>query len=49
MHWLLSVPVEEAVHEIGLFGNQNTVASSQHPKMARDSGAAKERVPDFNQ
>ncbi len=32
VHWLDSVPLEKAVDEVGLFGNQNTVAQPTSPK-----------------
>ncbi len=30
--WLKTVPIKEAVHEKGFFGNQNTVAKPKTPK-----------------
>jgi hypothetical protein len=32
VHWLDTVPLEKAVREVGLFGNQNTVAQPASPK-----------------
>ena len=31
VQWLQTVPLEEAVHEIGFFGNQNTVCKPTTP------------------
>jgi hypothetical protein len=30
--WIETVPVEQAIHQKGLFGNQNTVAMPTTPK-----------------
>ena len=32
VHWLSTVPLDKAVYEVGLFGNQNTVAQPASPK-----------------
>lgn len=32
MHWLDTVPENQAVNEVGLFGNQNTVCQPTTPK-----------------
>ena len=32
MKWLQTVPLDQAVDEIGLFGNQNTVCKPRTPK-----------------
>ena len=32
MKWLQTVPLDQAVQEIGLFGNQNTVCKPTTPK-----------------
>jgi hypothetical protein len=34
IRWLQTVPLENAVRAIGLFGNQNTVCKPTTPKMA---------------
>jgi hypothetical protein len=31
VEWLATVPVEQAVHEVGMFGNQNTVCAPKTP------------------
>ncbi len=37
VRWLQTEPVENAVQEIGLFGNQNTVCKTYHAQMALHS------------
>ena len=48
VQWLQSVPLEKAVQEIGLFGNQNTVCKPTTPKWRSTVDRLKERFPDFN-
>lgn len=45
--WLQTVPIESAVQEIGLFGNQNTVCRPTTPKWRHTVERLKERFPDF--
>ncbi len=46
--WLQTVLLENAVQEIGLFGNQNTVCKPTTPKWRSTVERLKERFPDFN-
>lgn len=43
VRWLHSVPLEEAVNEIGMFGNQNTVCKPTTPKWRTTVERLKER------
>jgi hypothetical protein len=45
VRWLHTVPLEEAVNEIGLFGNQNTVCKPTTPKWRSTVERLKERWP----
>ncbi|HLY79260.1 MAG TPA: endonuclease NucS domain-containing protein [Caulobacteraceae bacterium] len=45
MRWLHTVPVTEAVNEIGMFGNQNTVCKPTTPKWRWTVDRLKERWP----
>ena len=42
--WIKTVPLEEAVNDIGLFGNQNTVCKPTTRQMADDGGAIERAV-----
>ena len=46
--WLQTVPIEQAVQEIGLFGNQNTVCKPTAPKWRSTVERLKERFPKFD-
>jgi hypothetical protein len=46
MRWLHTVPVSEAVNEIGLFGNQNTVCKPTTPKWRTTAERLKQRWPE---
>jgi hypothetical protein len=46
--WLQTVPLEKAVREIGLFGNQNTVCKPTAPKWRYTVERLKEKFPDFD-
>ncbi|NTU43050.1 MAG: DUF91 domain-containing protein [Nitrospirales bacterium] len=46
--WLQTVPVERAVHEIGFFGNQNTVCKPTTPKWRSTVEHLKVKFPQFN-
>ena len=48
VHWLQTVPVEKAVQEIGLFGNQNTVCKPTTPKWRYTVERLKKEFPDFD-
>lgn len=45
IRWLHAVPLEQAVNEIGLFGNQNTVCKPTTPKWRSTVDRLKERWP----
>ncbi len=47
--WLQTVPRDQAVQEIGLFGNQNTVCKPKTPKWRSTVERLKERFPGFDQ
>jgi hypothetical protein len=48
VRWLQTVSVENAVQEVGLFGNQNTVCKPTTPKWRSTVERLKEKFPDFN-
>jgi hypothetical protein len=48
VHWLQTVPLERAVQEIGLFGNQNTVCKPTTPKWRSTVERLKEKFSKFN-
>jgi hypothetical protein len=48
MQWLDTVPLEEAVHEVGFFGNQNTVCRPKTPKWPHTVTRLKEKFPKFD-
>lgn len=48
VQWLQTVPLDKAVHEIGLFGNQNTVCKPTTPKWRSTVERLKEKFPDFD-
>jgi len=48
IRWLQTVPLENAVHEIGLFGNQNTVCKPTTPKWRYTVERLKEKFPEFD-
>jgi hypothetical protein len=49
VQWLQAVPLEAAVQEIGLFGNQNTVCKPTTPKWRSTVERLKEKFPNFDQ
>jgi len=49
IRWLQTVPLEKAVQEIGMFGNQNTVCKPTTPGWRSTVERLKERFPDFDQ
>lgn len=48
IQWLHTVPLEKAVHEIGLFGNQNTVCKPTTPKWRSTVERLKDQFPGFD-
>jgi hypothetical protein len=48
IQWLQTVPLEKAVQEIGLFGNQNTVCKPTAPKWRSTVERLKERFTEFS-
>jgi len=48
VRWLQTLPLENAVHEIGFFGNRNTVCKPSSPKWRSTVERLKEKFPDFN-
>ena len=48
IQWLQTVPVSQAVQEIGMFGNQNTVCKPTTPKWRSTVERLKERFVDFD-
>jgi len=48
MTWLQTVPLERAVQEIGMFGNQNTVCKPTTPKWRSTVDRLKEVFPNFD-
>ncbi len=49
VQWLQTVPLENAVQDIGLFGNQNTVCKPTSPKWRSTVERLKEKFPRFDQ
>ena len=48
VRWLQTVPLEQAVKGIGLFGNQNTVCKPTTPKWRYTVEQLKGKFPDFD-
>lgn len=48
VEWLQTVPVEQAVKEVGMFGNQNTVCRPTTPKWRWTIERLKERFPQYD-
>ena len=48
VQWLQTVPLEQAVQEIGLFGNQNTVCKPTTPKWRSTVERLKEKFPKYD-
>lgn len=48
MQWLQTVPLDQAVHEVGLFGNQNTICKPTTPKWRHTVDRLKQRFPNFD-
>lgn len=47
VEWLQTVPLEQAVQEVGMFGNQNTVCKPTTPKWRHTIDRLKQRFPKF--
>ena len=47
VRWLETVPLDRAVHEVGMFGNQNTVCKPRDPKWRRTVDSLKGVFPGF--
>lgn len=47
VRWLQTVPLEKAVYEIGLFGNQNTVCKPTTPRWRSTVDRLKQKFPEF--
>jgi len=48
VRWLQTVPLENAVQEVGLFGNQNSVCKPTTQKWRSTVDRLKEKFPDFD-
>jgi len=48
VRWLQTVPLDKAVREVGMFGNQNSVCKPTTPKWRSTVERLKERFPDFD-
>jgi hypothetical protein len=48
INWLQTVPIERAVQEIGLFGNQNTVCKPTTPRWRSTVERLKEKFPNYD-
>jgi hypothetical protein len=48
VHWLQTVPLDKALYEIGLFGNQNTVCKPTAAKWRYTVERLKKAFPDFD-
>lgn len=48
VQWLQTVPIERAINEVGLFGNQNTVCKPTTPKWRTTVDRLKQSFPRFN-
>ena len=48
VRWIQTVPENEAIYEIGLFGNQNTVCKPTTPKWRSTVERLKVKFPNFD-
>lgn len=48
VEWLQTVPLEEAIQEVGMFGNQNTVCKPKTPKWRFTVDRLKQKFPKFD-
>ena len=49
VHWLQTIPASQAIQEIGMFGNQNTVCKPTTPKWRSTVERLKAHFPGANQ
>ena len=49
VRWIHSVPLDDAVNELGMFGNQNTVCKPTTPKWRTTVERLRERWPEVGQ
>lgn len=49
VEWLQTVPVNQAIQELGMFGNQNSVCKPTTPKWRTTVDKLKEKFPGYNQ
>ncbi len=49
VQWLQTVPIENAVNEVGFFGNQNTICKPTTPKWRSTIECLKKKFPSFDQ
>lgn len=47
MRWMNTVPLQQAIQEIGMFGNQNTICKPTVPKWHSTVDRLKKKFPDF--
>jgi hypothetical protein len=48
VEWLQTVPIEEAVQEVGMFGNQNTICKPKTPKWRFTVERLKQKFPKYD-
>jgi hypothetical protein len=48
INWLQTVPLDQAIQEVGMFGNQNTVCKPRTPGWRATVERLKQRLPDFD-
>lgn len=48
INWLQTLPLERAIQEVGMFGNQNTVCKPRTPGWRSTVERLKQRFPDFD-
>jgi hypothetical protein len=48
VRWLQTLPLDQAVHEVGLFGSQHTICKPTTPKWRHTVERLKERFPNYN-
>jgi hypothetical protein len=49
VHWIQTVPSKDAIYEIGLFGNQNSVCKPTTPKWRLTVDRLKQKFPKFDE
>ena len=48
VEWIETVPIERAVNEVGMFGNQNTVCAPKTPKWRHTVDRLKQLFPSYD-